>query len=123
MRKFGVLFSVICALIGGYIWYDSGEISLWFSGASLIFLASGLFFYAILKPVYVLWMKFALVLAWINTRIILGIAFYLIITPMGLLLRLFGKDLLDQRIDRKAATYWKMREEKPFDPGQYERLF
>ena len=58
-----------------------------------------------------------------NTRIILGIAFYLIMTPMGMLLKLLGKDLLDKRIDRNAGTYWKDREQKAFDRERYERLF
>ncbi len=123
VRKFGLLFSLIFALIGGYVYYVSGEISSWLAGGSLLFLALGLFFYPLLKPVYVWWMKFAMVLAWINTRIILGIAFYLIVTPMGLVMRLFGKDLLDQRIDRSAQTYWKEREDVPFDRTRYERLF
>ena len=123
VRKFGFLFSAICALIGGYLLYASGEIWWWFFGGSVAFLLSALFLYSVLKPVYIAWMKFAQVLAWINTRIILGIAFYLIVTPMGLLLRLFGKDLLDQKIDRTATTYWKEREKKPFGPERYERLF
>ena len=123
VRKFGLLFSLIFALIGGYVYYVSGEISSWLAGGSLLFLVSGLFFYPLLKPEYVGWMKFAQVLAWINTRIILGIAFYLIVTPMGLVMRLFRKDLLDQGIDRSAQTYWKEREEKPFDRRNYERLF
>ena len=123
VRKFGLLFAVICGLVGGYILYSDGTIWRWFFAGSLFFLITGLFLYPVLKPVYVVWMKFAQVLAWINTRIILGIAFYLIMTPMGALLKLMGKDLLDQRIDRDAATYWKEREKKPFEKERYERLF
>jgi hypothetical protein len=123
VRKFGFLFAGIFGLITGYILYSSGEVATWAIVSGLAFLVSGIFLQPLLKPVYIAWMKFAQVLAWINTRVILGIAFYLIVTPMGLMLRLFGKDLLDQRIDRSAATYWKEREQKPFDKEQYERLF
>lgn len=123
VRKFGLLFAAICAVVGGYSLYSDGTVWPWSFAGSLFFLITGLFIYPVLKPVYVVWMKFAQVLAWLNTRIILGIAFYLIMTPMGALLKVLGKDLLDQRIDRKAATYWKKREQLPFDPGRYERLF
>jgi hypothetical protein len=68
-------------------------------------------------------MKFAFVLGWINTRILLGIFFYLILTPIGLIMRISGKDLIDQKIDKGAKSYWKKRERVPFDPAQYERLF
>jgi hypothetical protein len=44
-------------------------------------------------------------------------------TPLGLLLRLRGKDLLDEKMDRKAASYWIKRERKAFDPKRLERMF
>jgi hypothetical protein len=123
VRKFGLLFSAICALVGGYVLYSGGTVYIWFFAGGIFFLVTGLFVFPVLRPIYVVWMKFAQVLAWVNTRIILGIAFYLIVTPMGLLLRLFGKDLLDQRINPRAATYWKKREQTPFVRERYERLF
>ncbi len=76
-----------------------------------------------LKPLYIFWMKLALVLGWINTRIILIIIFYLLFTPVGLIMRLFRADLLDRKIDRNRDSYWKKREKKVFNPTDYERLF
>ncbi len=90
---------------------------------TVFFLVTGLFGYPVLRPLYLGWMKFAFVLGWLNTRLLLGVFFYLVITPTGLLLRILRKDLLDQRVDRSAKSYWKLREVKPFDPKQCERLF
>lgn len=123
VRNFGLLFSGIFMLLLIYFLYREGELSEWLLAASGVFLVSGLFLYPFLRPVYILWMKFAQVLAWINTRVILGIAYYLILTPIGLLLRLFGKDLIGLKIDRNALSYWKKRGEVPFDAQRCERLF
>ena len=78
---------------------------------------------AILKPVYVAWMKLAVVLSWINTRIILLILFYLILTPIGLIMRLFGKDVLDFKIKKNRDSYWQKKEKKPFLPLEAQRQF
>jgi len=77
----------------------------------------------ILKPIYIAWMKLAFILGWLNTRIILAIMFYLVFAPIGLILRLFKKDLLDKRIEKGKASYWKKKEALEFNPLQYERQF
>lgn len=94
-----------------------------------VFLISVIFFIfaftlpVLLKPVYILWMKLAFALSWINTRLILFIMFYLILTPIGLVMRLFKVDLLDIKIDKGRQSYWKQRENKEFCPLNYERQF
>lgn len=123
VRKFGLLFGLICALVTGYLLYRGSEPWAWTAGAAVFFVLTGLAIQPILKPFYVAWMTFAFLLGWINTRLILGIFFYLILTPIGLILRLTGKDLLDKKFDRGAETYWKRREMGKVDPARYERLF
>ena len=61
-------------------------------------------------------------LGWLNTRLILGLVFYLMITPLGLLIRLAGTDLLDEKIDKKAESYWKKRPPAP-GPARYEKSY
>ena len=78
---------------------------------------------AVLGPVEKGWMKFAAALAWFNTRVILGIAFYLVFTPVGLLMRLFGKDILSLKIEKGAATYWVKREKLSLAKEDYEKIF
>ncbi len=123
IRKFGLLFTIICLLVAGYLWYRDNAAWQWLVGASGFFLLTGLFVHPILRPIYIGWMKFAFVLGWINTRILLGVFFYLIITPTGLVMRLFGKDFLNEKRDKNAPTYWIKREPTELDPKRYENLF
>ncbi|MDD5165806.1 MAG: hypothetical protein PHQ57_00245 [Candidatus Omnitrophica bacterium] len=64
----------------------------------------------ILRPVYIL-------------RIILAILFYLVLAPIGLIMRLFRVDLLDRKIDKKKESYWRKKEEAVCDLASYERQF
>lgn len=77
----------------------------------------------IFKYIYGLWIKLGLVLAWINTRLILIILFYLLFTPMGIVMRMFGADLLDRKIEKGRDTYWRKKETRGFNPLDYERQF
>jgi hypothetical protein len=123
VRKFGILFSIIGVLLAGYLIYRGNAHWHWALVGSFFFLVTAFVGYPVLRPLYIGWMAFAFVLGWINTRLLLGVFFYLILTPIGLVLRLGGKDLLDQKIDRSARSYWKKREKQAFDPARYERLF
>ena len=122
VKKFGLLFGVIALLLTGYLLYKGSGSWVWTAAAAVFFFVTGLVVRPVLKPLYIGWMAFAFVLGWVNTRLLLGIFFYLVITPVGIVLRITGKDLLDKKIDRNAGTYWKMRERKPFEPSRYERL-
>lgn len=90
---------------------------------AVVFLSLGLIYPMLLKPIYWGWLKFAAALAWVNTRLILGIIFYLVFTPVGLILRLLRKDLLKQRWESNANSYWIKRPDDPFDPSRYEKQY
>lgn len=68
-------------------------------------------------------MKFALILSWINTRIILILLFYLVFTPIGLILKLLGKDLLDRKINKADKSYWRKKEKNELSLAAYEKQF
>ncbi|MDD4938549.1 MAG: SxtJ family membrane protein [Candidatus Omnitrophica bacterium] len=76
-----------------------------------------------LKPFYIFWMRLAFVLSWVNTRLILFILFFLVFAPMGIMMRIFGKDFLERKIDKKAGSYWKKAEKKVFSRSDHERQF
>jgi hypothetical protein len=78
---------------------------------------------AILKSLYNFWMKIALVLSWVNTRVLLFLIFYLILTPTGLILKLLRKDLLEQGIDKAEKSYWKIKDKNEFGVAYYEKQF
>jgi hypothetical protein len=123
VKKFGILFAAICAAAWVYLLFKESPAWIWFGLGTVFFATTGFLAQPILRPVYVVWMKFAFALGWINTRILLGIFFYLIITPIGLVMRLVGKDILDQKLDRSAKTYWKKRDRVPFDQKRMEHQF
>lgn len=117
------MFAAICAAAAAYTAYGGSPLWPWLGGGGAFFLLTGLFMEPILRPVHTAWMKLAHALGWLNTRLLLGLFFYLIMTPVALVLRLAGKDLLHRRLDRSARTYWVKREPVQLDPERYERLF
>ncbi len=123
IRKFGLLFGVIGLLLAAYLAYKGSELWPWILAAAFFFSGAGLAFTGVLRPIYWAWMKFAFALGWINARILLTIFFYCVLTPIGLIIRAVGRDLLERKIDQESESYWIRREQVPFDPRTYERLF
>ena len=103
-------FTVILAVIGSVIWYKGGSVHPYFYGASAFFAFFAAAAPMALLPLYRLWVKFAMKLAWLNTRLLLGIIFYFLITPIGLAVRIFSHDPMDRKFDKSAATYWRKKE-------------
>lgn len=122
LRKFGVtmasVFLVISILFFFRHKYNAAVNSL---AVSCVFIFMGLISPVLLRPVYIAWMRFAFILGWINTRVILVVLFYLVFTPIGLLMRLFRVDLLERK--NKADSYWKKKEKTDSGPLGYERRF
>ena len=123
LKKFGVTMGIAFLVIALIVFARYKEWSAFWLTLSGIFLSLGVIRPQVLKPVYIVWMRLAFVLAWINTRLILSIIFYLVITPIGLVIRLLGKDLLEKKWDRQAVSYWKDKELTPFKPADFERQF
>lgn len=123
LERFGLLFAAVMALITLYLAWKGSSAWPALAIAGTIFLALRLTMPMALRPLYVAWMIFGSALGWINTRVLLGVIFYVVLTPTGLVLRLFGKDHLGVKLDRTAATYWIAR--PPSDRGRerYEQLF
>lgn len=94
-----------------------------FMGAGTVFLAVAVIRPVLLRYPYILWMGFGQVLSWVNTRLILCVMFYLILTPVGIVMRLFGRDPLSRRFDRDAGSYWTAPDKRISSKEGYERLF
>ena len=123
LRKFGVTMGIAFLVITLVIFLRHRHNTLPTSIISAVFFILAFIAPSLLKPVYIFWMNLAFVLSWINTRLILLVIFYLIFTPVGLALQLFGVDLLDRKIDKHKESYWRKKEEKRFNPLNYERQF
>ena len=70
-----------------------------------------------------IWFYFAVALGWLNTRILLGVVFYLLMTPTGWIMRLLGKDALERKFRTNKETYWHDISGETFDPKNYERQY
>nr|MDJ0832323.1 SxtJ family membrane protein [Gammaproteobacteria bacterium] len=108
LRKFGITTGIIVALLFGLAlpWlFDAQSLPLWPWIISGLLWAPALIYPRILNPVYRGWMKIGHALGWINSRIILGLVFYVMVLPMGLIMRLFGKDPMTRKLDQSVSSY------------------
>lgn len=101
-----MVFAAVFALIGLLPLAFGGALRLWSLLLAGAFVGVALVVPSLLAPLNRLWLRFGLLLHRIVSPLVLGIMFFLVITPMGLLMRAFGKDLLRLKFDRGAASYW-----------------
>ena len=123
LRKFGITIGVILLIIAGFLFWkekESFQILLTFG---IIFCILGIVIPFILKPIYWVWMIFATILGWIMTRVILSLLFYIIVTPIGLISRLFGKQFVELRWDKSNNSYWNYRTNEHLKKENYEKQF
>ena len=104
-RSFGIVFFVVFLIIAIYPLTYSGDVRLWSVIISIIFLFLGVLNSKILTPLNKLWFKLGIFLGKIISPIIMGIIFFLVVTPTGLIMRLLGKDLLNLKFN-KNKSYW-----------------
>ena len=107
LRKFGLTMAVAFGLLGGWLAWRSHGIWVYFAGASAFFLLFGLIWPAALKPVQKVWMTAALLMGWVMSRVLLCVVFFVAVTPIGLVLRLSGKDILDTKPGVRRDSHWK----------------
>jgi hypothetical protein len=122
LRNFGLLFAVVFCVIAGISYYKGGELWPYALGIAPVFLLLGLLAPSSLRGFYRVWMAFAAVLAWIMTRVVLSIAYFLVFVPIGLMLRLIGKDILDLKMSSEAPSYW-VEHEKITDMERYKKQY
>lgn len=104
-RNFGIVFFLFFLIIGFYPLLDNENIRILPIILSLVFLILGLFNSKILTPLNKIWFKFGIMLGVIVSPIVMGIIFFMVVTPTSLLMRMLGKDLLDLKKNNKNS-YW-----------------
>ncbi len=109
-RSFGLVFTAVFAIIGLWPLLGDGGVRIWSLAICAVFLATALLRPTLLKPLNRLWTEFGLLLHHVVNPIIMGLLFYLVVTPTGLVMRALGKDLLRLRFDRQAKSYWIERQ-------------
>lgn len=127
LRNFGfVVGGVFAAIAVVATWWHGGEWTGWVAGIGAVgatLMVLGLAAPIALRPVYRVWMGLAIALGFVMTRVLLTLVFVLLMLPIGLVLRLIGKDLLSRRIDREADSYWIQRSNTKPTGERMERYF
>ena len=104
-RSFGVVFFVVFLIIAIYPLINGEELRLWSLIISIVFLFLGLANSKLLNPLNKLWFKFGIFLGKIISPLVMGIIFFLVVTPIGILMKLLNKDLLNLRFNNNRS-YW-----------------
>ena len=108
-RSFGILFSIVFAAIAFWPLLNLGEIRVWSVIVSSIFLLLGLINSKLLYPLYLIWVKFGELIGKIVAPLVMALVYFLILTPISLLVRLFGKDLIGMKFSNDIKSYWIKR--------------
>ena len=104
-RSFGLVFFIVFLLIAFYPLINQGEIRIWSVLISLLFLILGIINSKILTPLNKVWFKFGIFLGKLISPVVMGIIFFLVVTPIAFLMRMLKKDLLNLKFN-KNSSYW-----------------
>ena len=123
LREFGLVVGGVFAALGLLFLWRGKAHAFYFLYPGVALVVLGVVFPGILKPLQRIWMSFAVLMGWVMTRVILSLLFYLTITPIALILKMAGKDLLNCKLDPQQKSYWHLRPPDTHQPSDYERQF
>jgi hypothetical protein len=109
-RSFGVVFALVFFVVGLWPLIFDHQPRMWALVVGLVFLCLGFFLPQSLRRLNVVWFRFGILLGRVVSPVVLGIIFCITVVPIGLLMRLLGKDLLKLRMDHNVASYWIKKE-------------
>ena len=118
-RSFGIVFFVVFLLISIYPLINQENIRYWSLGVSFIFFFLGIFNSKILSPLNKLWFKFGILLSKIISPLIMGIIFFLVVTPIAFLMKIFKKDLLNLKFNNNKSYWIEKKEPKSKMKNQF----
>ena len=111
-KSFGVVFFIVFIIISLWPLLNGGQIKIWFFLTALVFLVLGLINSKLLNPLNRLWFRFGMLLGAIIAPVVMGIVFFLVVTPTGLIMKILGKDLLGKKFKKNNKSYW-IKRDKP----------
>jgi len=111
-RSFGLVFFVVFLIVALWPLKSGEDIRIWSLALSIIFFSLGILNSKLLTPLNKLWFKFGILLGSIVSPIVMGIVFFLVVTPTSIIMRLLGKDLLKTNKIKSASTYWIKRDKQ-----------
>ena len=110
-RSLGIVFAIVFVIVGLWPLTGDGDPRIWALGIAAVFLALGLIVPRWLAPLNKLWFKFGMVLSAIVSPIVMGLLFFVAVTPTALIMRARKYDPLKRKLDRQAPSYWIQREQ------------
>tara|TARA_B100000073_G_scaffold139853_1_gene115076 strand:- start:3184 stop:3597 length:414 start_codon:yes stop_codon:yes gene_type:complete len=123
LRNFGSTIGIVLLLIAGVLFYKNNNLFISFAYIAGVFIVLGFLFPQLLKPIYFIWMIFAVVVGWIMTRLILSVLFFVIISIIRLIAGIFGKSFLELNISKDSKSYWNHRFSDVEMNQDYEKQF
>jgi len=123
LRKFGIILSIMLIIVRFMVMLWKGHAHTWPLYASPIIFTISVIAPIILKPIRAILMKIGSPIFKIIGCTILGLFFYVVIVPVGLFMKILGRDSLQRKFDRNAQTYWIKREYRLSEPKRIERQF
>lgn len=111
-RSFGILFFIVFFIIGIWPILSGNELRLWSFIIAIIFLIMGITKSRFLTPLNLAWIKFGEILGVIIAPIIMGLVYFLVVLPTGILMRVLGKDLLKLKFKKNIVSYWNKKDSK-----------
>ncbi len=123
LRQFGLSVGGVLTALGAILFWYGSENALYLIAGGGLLLLSGLLVPQILFPLQKVWMTFAVIMGWVMTRVILAVLYYVVLTAIGLIARLTGKQFLELKWDCNQHTYWNYRANRDFDKQIYEKQF
>lgn len=122
-RTFGIVFAVVFVIVGALPAVSGEGVRLWAFPIAGVFLAIALAAPSLLAPFNRVWTRFGLLLSKISTPIVMGVLFFAVLTPIGFLMRLSGKDPLRLKFDRAGESYWINREPPGPEPESMKNMY
>lgn len=123
LREMGLGWGALFIILGGLLWFFKKHAFLPWGYAGLIFIALGILSPRILKPVYIAALTFGLIMGRIVGPIILSLLFFLVVTPIGIILRMKKKDFMPKHFDVAASSYWRLRSSDSNAPQRCENQY
>ena len=108
-RSFGLVFFVVFLILGLWPIKSGGDINIFLILISLIFLFLAIIKSKFLTPLNKLWFKFGMKLGALIAPIVMGVVFFLVVTPIGIIMKITGRDLINKKINKNIKTYWLNR--------------
>jgi len=123
LREFGLTIGIILVILGSVSLWRGKPQAPYFLGVGALFIIFGLLLWRFLKPLQRVWMGFSIILGFFMSRLILTVLFYGAITPISFIMKLLGKDILDERIDKTKPSYWHEIDTAKKDKKSYENQY